>query len=100
MATYVQVDGIPNSAAGDPLKSQVRIATMVAAQNIIALGAAMTAAQRAWAQSVLTNLEYESHRMFLAVLAANVAQPLASITGASDATVQTAVNAAVPLFTS
>ena len=96
MATYIEIASFND----DNTKLKVRTATMVAAQTIIAKGASMTAGERAWAQSVLTNLDYETDRMLRAVLAANVGTPLSGITGATDAAVQTAVNNAVVLFTS
>jgi hypothetical protein len=91
-----------NAYSNDRTMAQVRVATMVAAQAIIERVGGESppgAGEIAWAKSVLSNLDYEAARMFRAVLAANVAIPVATIATVDDATVQAAVDAAVALFT-
>jgi hypothetical protein len=51
-----------------------------------------------WARSVLQGPDAEAQRMLWAVLAQNRAFTQAQITGADDATVQGAVNAAIDLL--
>jgi hypothetical protein len=94
MATYAEL----MQAAGDGgLIAKVRVACVIAADNIRTNGAA-TAAQKTWARSVFNNPEAPQTGMLWSVLAQNKAQTLAAILGATDAQVQTAVDASVALF--
>ena len=51
-----------------------------------------------WAAGVFDNPRQEAERMYWALLAANEAQTVATITSASDSAIQTNVDAAVDLF--
>jgi hypothetical protein len=100
MATYSEIMGIVSSATGDALKLQVRVAIIVAA-NIILNEATSTTnhtLRLAWAKVAVSSPDTEAEKMLWAVLAQNVAATVAQITGATDATVQTAVNNAVNLL--
>jgi hypothetical protein len=94
MATYAELI----QAAGDSaLIDKVRVACVIAADAIRQNGAA-TAAQKAWARGVFNNPETPQTGLLWAVLAQNKASTLAAILGATDTQVQTAVDAAVALF--
>jgi hypothetical protein len=97
MATYAELL-LASEDAG--LRNKVRVACIVAAEAIRTedAGTANHAARLAWARSAFESPESVTQRMLWAVLAQNKAAALAAITGASDATVQTAVNAAVDVF--
>ena len=100
MATYSELLDIAGGSTGSALRSKIRVATVVAA-DVIRLEAPATAnhANRLlWARAALTQPDTEAQRMVWAVLAQNRAFTAAQITGADDATVQTAVNAAVDLL--
>lgn len=97
MATY---DEILIAHADTGLLNKVRVATVVAATDIM-LEADTTAnhANRIiWAKTVFADPALAGARMMWPVLAQNKAFTLAQITGADDATVQTAVNSAVNVF--
>lgn len=97
MATY---QDLLTAAQNDGLKQKVRVGCMIAANSIMTENPATTnhAARMAWARSVYENPEVIGKRMLWAVIAQNNAVALSAITGASDAAVQTAVNAAVDMF--
>lgn len=85
----------------DPsLKEKVSAACLIAAEAIRVedAGTANHANRLLWARKVLEDPVKAGDDMLKAVLAANASAPLASITGASDSTIQTAVNAAVNIF--
>ena len=86
----------------DNLKQQVRMAIAVSAVNITNESAATTnhAARIAWAKQALTDPDAEYPRVIWYVLGANNTALVSAITGATDATVQSAVDAAVNLFAS
>jgi len=97
MATYDEL----LLASEDPgLRKKVKVACVVASEAIRVenTGTANHAARLTWAKAVFANPEQEAARMLWAVLAQNKSATLAQITGASDATVQTAVDAAVNVF--
>jgi hypothetical protein len=97
VATYLEI----LTASEDPsLKKRIRVACFVAAE-LIRTEADVTpnhVARLAWAKEVFRNPEGEASRMIWAVLAQNKDLTVAAITGATDAQVQTAVNAAVNVF--
>ncbi|MFS2027071.1 hypothetical protein [Massilia sp. CT11-137] len=99
MATYVE---LLNASANDMLRQKVRVACVIAAEKVRteATGTTNHAARMAWAKAVYANPEAEGNRMVWAVLAQNAGVTLAQIIGATDATVQTAVDAAVDVFAS
>jgi hypothetical protein len=85
----------------DTLKLKVRSAVLVAADAIRSEAPATTnhVARVAWAKAAFSNPQATSATMMGAVLAQNVAATLAVVLAASDATIQTAVNAAVDVLT-
>jgi hypothetical protein len=99
MATYAE---LLNASANDALRQKVRVACVIAAEKvrIEATSVANHTARLGWAKSVYASPEAESNRMIWAVLAQNAAATYAAIIAASDATVQTAVDAAVDVFAS
>jgi hypothetical protein len=96
MATYAEL----LSASEDPgLKNKVRVALTIAAEAIRTEGAvANHAARLALAKAISLAPAPYVDPMLRAVLAQNAAATLATILAASDATVQTAVNAAIDVF--
>lgn len=99
MATYAE---LLTASANDTLRQKVRVACVIAAEKVRTEATSVTnhTARMAWAKSVYANPEAEGIRMVWAVLAQNSAATYAAIIGASDTTVQTAVDAAVDVFAS
>ena len=97
MATYLELHALNKDS---DLQDKVRVAVVVAADNIRSDGAppANQVARLAWASKVMQNPVREAERMIWAVLASNKDASVAAITSASDASVQSAVDAAVDLF--
>lgn len=98
MATYAEL----LSASEDPtLLNKVRVACVIAAEKVRVEATSVTnhTARLAWAKTVYASPESVMRRMLWAVLAQNQAATLAAILGATDATVQSAVDAAVDVFT-
>ena len=100
MATYAELLTIATGPTGDALRNRIRVAVVVAADVVRAeINSTPNHANRmAWARLVLQNPDTEAMRMMWAVLAQNRAFTVAQITGADDAAVQTAVNAAIDLL--
>lgn len=98
MATYAELLNLANT--NDAFKQKVKVACIVACDVIRAESDATPnhAARTVWARSTLQSPDAAAAQMVLAVLAQNRAYTAAQITGADDATVQTAVNAAVDLL--
>jgi hypothetical protein len=85
----------------DPaLRQKVSAACLIAAEAIRTESdqTANHANRLKWAKATLQSPVQAGQQMLRAVLAANVSATLAQITGASDATIQTAVNNAVNIF--
>lgn len=97
MATLAELWTLMESA---PLKEKVSSACLVAAEAIrVEDSETPNHANRVkWAKAVLKDHVQAGDDMLKAVLAANAAVALASISGASDAAIQTAVNNAVNIF--
>lgn len=97
MATY---DELLAANANTGLLNKVRVAVVVAATNVMveAADVANHANRLKWAKEVFSNPADAGARMMWPVLAQNKAASLSAITGASDATVQSAVDAAVNVF--
>lgn len=97
MATY---DELLQAAEHPALINRIRVACVVAAEAIRleAAGTTNHANRMIWAKAVFQNPPAEANRMLWAVLAQNKAATLAQITGATDATIQTAVGNAVDVF--
>lgn len=100
MATYDELLTLATSSSGTALHRRIRVGVIVAA-DVIRLEAGATpnhAKRMEWAKAVLSNPNQEAERMLWAVLAQNRTFTTAQILNADDATVQTAVNAAVDLL--
>lgn len=97
MATYAE---LLTASADEALVKKIRVACVVAAETVrLEADATQNHAKRlAWAKSVFESPETVAQRMTWAVLAQNRAATLPAILGASDAAVQTAVDAAVNVF--
>lgn len=97
MATYAELLTAANDTA---LNDKIRVACVVAAEQVRGESAATPnhVERLKWARTVFSSPSSEAQRMLWAVLAQNRAATLAQITGASDAAVQTAVDAAVDVF--
>jgi hypothetical protein len=98
MATYAELLNLANT--NDALKQKIKMACIVACDVIRAESDATPqhAARLIWARATLSNPDTAAAQMVLAVLAQNRELTVAQITGAADADVQTAVNAAVNLL--
>lgn len=97
MATY---DELLSAAGNTGLLNKVRMACVVAATTIMAEAGTVTnhTNRLLWAKTVFNDTAAAGEKMMWPVLAQNKAATLAQITGADDATVQTAVDAAVNVF--
>lgn len=97
MATYAE---LLTASENSTLNQKIRVACIIAAEAIRTESGATTnhANRLIWAKAVFANPAAEAQRMLWAVLAQNKDATLAAITGATDAAVQTAVNAAVDVF--
>lgn len=97
MATLIEI----KSLFTDPtLGDKVEAACVIVAEEIRAENNATTnhANRLIWAKTVWNNSGGARDAMLKALLGANNAVPLASITGASDSAILTAVRAAVDVF--
>lgn len=99
MATY---DELLISSENGVFNNRIKVACIVAAEKIRVESTAVTnhAARVVWAKKVFENPTFEATRMVWAVLAQNRAFTQAQIVGATDASIQTAVDAAVDVFAS
>ena len=99
MATYTELLSV---ASNDNLLGKVRIACVVAAETVrTELAATPNHVNRLlWAKSVYTNPTLVAQQMLMAVIGQNAGVALGAILGASDATIQTAVNTAVDVLAS
>lgn len=97
MATYAELFDLRANSA---VKNKVTVACIVAAEAIRTEngGTANHANRLIWAAAVFANPEHEASRMLWAVLAANKDSTVGQITGATDAQIQAAVDAAVDVF--
>lgn len=100
MATYDELLMIATTPTGAGLKSKIRVAAVVACDVIRSepVNAANHANRLIWASRTLDNPGAAAEKLTWAVLAQNRAYTPAQITGADDATVQNAVNAAIDLI--
>ncbi|MEO9231637.1 MAG: hypothetical protein ABI216_22165 [Devosia sp.] len=99
MATYAELL-VANADTG--LINRVRVATFISATDIITEAPATTnhTNRLLWAKQVFSDPAAMGSRMMWPVLAQNRALTLSQLTGASDADVQGAVDAAVNVFAS
>ena len=97
MATY---DELLIAAGNTGLVNKVRVACVVAATTIMSEAGTVTnhANRLLWAKTVFSDTAAAGEKMMWPVLAQNKTAALSSITGADDATVQAAVDAAVNVF--
>lgn len=97
MATF---DELLAAASNTPLFNHVRVATFVAATDIMTEDAGTTnhANRLIWAKQVFQNPDAAGLKMMYPVLAQNRSAPINSIINADDATVLTAVKAAINVF--
>jgi len=94
MATYLE---LLSASRDDVLNQKMRVAVVIATEVIRTEAGATPnhAARVLWAKTVYQSPEDVAKRMIFAVLAQNANATLAAILASSDATIQTAVNAAV-----
>lgn len=97
MATYLELVGLANNnTLLDRMAAAVAVQADVIRQES---GATTNHANRVkWAKQAFTDPKAMAIRMSWAVLAANVAQTLATIQGASDSAILAAIAAAVDTF--
>lgn len=91
MATYLEVHEL---ASNDSLRNRVAVAMAVSAQAMLA--GTPTEKQSRWARSVINDSLAASRQVLSLVLAANRGLTKTQIETASDAGVQSAVDAVVP----
>lgn len=97
MATYTELYDLNSESA---LKNRVLVACLIAAETV--MNEADTVPNHAnrliWAKNVFENPNYESQRMYWALLAANNALSTTQIKNATDAAILTEVEAHIDLF--
>lgn len=91
MATYNELRDLFSDST---LVGRMQVAVVIAAHGLLA--GAPLADDRAWAASVLENPRVAAEQALLFALAANKDNSVAQIQGATDAVLQTAVDAVVP----
>lgn len=94
MATYAELHALRGSSTVSTLQQKIAVAIAIKA-TAIAKSANPTAAAKAFATAALKSPEAYLDQVMNYLLADNAGQTTSAITGASDNTVQTAVNAAV-----
>jgi hypothetical protein len=97
MATYTELLSLSGNS---DLLTKIRVACVIAAETVRTESEATNnhAARMLWARGVFENPENNAKNMLWAVLAQNKDFTQAQIMAATDAMVQTAVDAAVDLF--
>lgn len=97
MATY---DELLTASQNEVFLRKIRVACVIAAETArTELNTVPNHVNRlAWAKAVFTNPEATARQMVWAVLAQNKGAAIGAITGASDATVQNAVDSAIDVF--
>src|SRR4051812_25039142 len=97
MATYAE---LLQASKDQTLNDKIMVACVVSAESIrVEAANTVNHVERLkWAQRVYFDPAVERNRMIWTVLAQNRAATLAAILAAADATVQTAVDAAVNVF--
>ena len=91
MATYLELRKL---IVDEDLPNKVQMATVVYAEGLIS--GTPTLADQNYAAAVFSSPRSESTKVLMAVLAANKALTVAQIQGASDAAIQTQVDAIAP----
>jgi len=97
MATYTELRTLINDGT---LKDKVSIALLIASEAIRVedAGTANHANRLKWAKKVLQDPDGNADDVLRSLLAQKASASVATITGASDATIQTAVNNSVNTF--
>lgn len=97
MATYTELYGLHNDTA---LKNRVLVACTIAAEVVMGEDPATTnhANRLLWAAFVLASPQVEATRMYWALLAANKDVSAENIQSATDAQIQSQVEAHIDLF--
>lgn len=97
MATYIELRQLFGN--GD-LLNRVEVGCIVAAHAIYAEApeTANHANRLVWAVQTMTQPRFAAEKMLMSLLAANKTAAVGTISGASDATIQSAVDAAINLF--
>lgn len=97
MATYAELLA---AAGNSTLMDKMRVAVIIAADKVRVedITTPLHAERMLWAKAVYSNPTLEAQRMMWSVLAQNSTATSAAILAASDATVQTNVDACVSLF--
>ncbi len=104
MATYSEIRNLINDS---DLRNKSAVAVIIAAQGVMddvanfPTATADTVLQQdrlAWAARAFNAPEAEARKVLMSMLAANNAASISAITGATDALIQTNVNAAVDLL--
>ena len=90
MATYIELHELRTN---DSLRQKVGVACVVAAQ--VRLAGTPSAEEAEWARNVITNPGNIANKVINLVLAANKDLTVAQITSATDAAIQTNVDAVV-----
>ena len=94
MATYTELFDLRHN---EVLRNRVTVACMVAAEKVMAEDPPV-AIRRKWAVAAFENPEAWGQRALRFLLAQNRELTTAQLTGATDAAIQTAVDATVNLF--
>lgn len=93
MATYEELHALRGNSAAVPLMQKIAVALCIKANTLAK--ATPTTVQKEWAKAALQTPEAYVELVLNYILAEYSAVAVGAITGASDASVQTAVNAAV-----
>jgi len=91
MATYMELFGLRSDS---DLQDKVLVAVVKTAQTLLD-GETPTAAEVEWASAAIESPKAKADALLNYVLAKNSGVEVGAISGASDATIQTAVDAAV-----
>ena len=94
MATYLELHDLASSPTLSDLRKRLRVAIIIKA-NAVAESAAPTAPGRDWSKQALANPQAFEQTVLNYILADNAGFATSAISGATDAQVQTAVDAAV-----
>lgn len=94
MATYFELNDLMSSGSIVDLRRRLNVAIVIKA-NAIAKAASPSATAKEWAKTALDNPQRYADTILRYVVADNASLTTAQISGAFDAQVQTAVNAAV-----
>lgn len=94
VATYLELRNLGNDS---DLRNKSEVAVLVAANNVLR-GATPVDAEVGWAQAVLASPAMWAQRALWVALAQNKDLTVVQITGASDADLQTAIDAVVPVL--